>query len=80
MCIDIMGDPWVPMIRMGLDLGTKLNPSWVMGFLAGRFYVHRHGPGLGRQNLAGLCLMLSLCPMMASTDASPYGSHQLILL
>jgi hypothetical protein len=24
--IDIMGDPWVPVTRMGMGLGTKLNP------------------------------------------------------
>jgi hypothetical protein len=23
--IDIMGDPWVPMTRMGMSLDTKLN-------------------------------------------------------
>lgn len=28
---------------MSMGLGTKLNPSCVMGFLADKFYVHGHG-------------------------------------
>jgi hypothetical protein len=41
-----MGNPMGTRDPMGTGLGTKLNPSWVMGFLAGKFYVHGHGFGL----------------------------------
>ena len=50
MCIDIMGDPWVPMIRMGMDLGIKLNLSWVIGFLTGRFYFCGYEFGMAKSS------------------------------
>lgn len=34
---------WVPTNLMGTGLGTKLNPSQVMGFLVGGFCICRHG-------------------------------------
>jgi len=41
-----MGNPMSTHDPMGTGLGTKLNPSWVMGFLAGKFYIHGHEFGL----------------------------------
>ena len=42
------GNPWVPVNPMGMGLGTKLNPSWVMGFLMGGFCIRGHGFGMAK--------------------------------
>jgi hypothetical protein len=44
--VDVMGNLMSTHDSMGIDLGTKLNSSWVMSFLAGKFYVHGYEFGL----------------------------------
>jgi hypothetical protein len=39
---------WVPVNLMVMDLGTKLNPSRVIGFLIGKFCIHEHGFGMAK--------------------------------
>jgi hypothetical protein len=46
-----------------MGLGTKLNPSWVMSFLAGKFYVHRHGFGLTKPS-GFIPVAISICNTM----------------
>jgi hypothetical protein len=45
-----MGNPMGTCDAMGMDLDTKLHPSWVMCFLASKFYIHGHGFGLTKSS------------------------------
>jgi hypothetical protein len=44
------GDKWVPVNSIGMGLGTKSNPSQVMGFLIGGFYIRGHEFGMTKPN------------------------------
>jgi hypothetical protein len=45
-----------------MGLGTKLNPSWVVGFLVGMFYVRRYGFGFTKPS--------GFVPVAIFTDAA----------
>jgi hypothetical protein len=65
-----LGHPWVPINPMGMGLGTKWNPSEVMGFLMGGFCIREHRFGMAKPSSDSyhILLIIQTCGDDALSD------------